>query len=95
MSVEPAEVQIASLSRSVREIEIIVKVLSATAATKEDLQRAATENQVAITKMQATATEMQKTAAEIQKELSAQTVRIVGWMFLLAAMSVGALKYLP
>jgi prophage DNA circulation protein len=74
--------------------EVAIKVLIATSATKEELQRVNTDVQKGIA-------EMHKGIAEVHKEISAQGSRytgwllaVAGWMFVLSGLVVGAVRYL-
>lgn len=68
-------------------VESTIKVLQATCATKEDLQRMSAD--------------MHKSIADVHKEISIQGSRYTGWllavgawMFIVSGMAVAAIRYL-
>lgn len=102
MSTDSTDLQIAGLQRDVRAIDLRlqgvesdVKILRATCATKEELQRGMFEMQRAVTEMQRSATEMAKAGGAMHEALATQTWKIVGVLTTAIALAFAALRYLP
>lgn len=109
MSTESTDLQITGLKRDLHAIDLRlqsvesdVKILRATCATKEELQRGMFEMQRAVTEMQRSATEMQRSATEMAKAgsamheaLASQTWKIVGVLTTAIALAFAAIRFLP
>lgn len=102
MSTESKDLQITALTRDVRAIDLRlqsvesdVKILRATCATKEELQRGMFEMQRGITEMHRVATEMAKATSAIHEALAAQTWKIVGVLTGAITLAFAAIRYLP
>lgn len=85
MAADPVEVRLTKIEAELRTLDVDVKILKATAATKEDLARA----------MGSMSVDMQKLTAEMHKEFSGMTVRMVTWMIAVVGLGVGFMKFLP